>query len=70
MKYVTDGKRHLVCEPYSRDNLRKMAEDLNLNKHWFHKNHYDIPLRRKAEIEDKCEIVSTKEIIRIINSNK
>lgn len=68
VKYYTDGKRHLVCVPYSIDNLHAMADDLNINRAWFHKNHYDIPKRRIAEIESKCEIVSSKEIVRIIKS--
>jgi uncharacterized protein YrrD len=70
LKYYTDGKRHLVCVPYSKDNLHKMAEDLNIKKCWFHKNHYDIPKRRIQEIEEKCVMVSSREIVKIINSNQ
>jgi hypothetical protein len=44
-----------------------MAVDLNIKKVWFHKNHYDIPKRRIEEIMEKCEIVSSKEIVNIIN---
>jgi tetrahydromethanopterin S-methyltransferase subunit G len=44
-----------------------MAEDLGIKKCWFHKDHYDIPKRRIDEIEAKCEIVTSKEIVRIIN---
>lgn len=66
MKYLTDKKRHLICVPYSIENLHKMAEDLNIKRHWFHKSHYDIPKRRIEEIEAKCEIVSPKEIVKII----
>ena len=36
--YVTDGKRHLVCIPYSTENLHAMATDLGIGRHWFHKN--------------------------------
>lgn len=67
MQYYTDGKRHLVCLPYSIDNLHAMANDLNIKRCWFHKNHYDIPKRRMKEIEDKCEIVSSKKIVDIIS---
>ena len=28
MKYLTDGKRHLICEPYSIENLHKMADNI------------------------------------------
>lgn len=69
LTYYTDGKRHLICLPYSVDNLHKMAEDLNIKRCWFHKNHYDIPKRRIAEIEAKCEIVSSKEIVRMIRED-
>ncbi len=66
--YVTDKKRHLICVPYSIDNLHQMAEELKINKCWFHKNHYDIPKRRVDEIEKKCNIVSVNNIIEIIKS--
>lgn len=44
-----------------------MATNLNIKKCWWHKNHYDIPKRRIKEIENKCELVSTRTIVRIIN---
>lgn len=68
MKFYTDSNRHLVCSPYSIDNLHKMAEELNIKRCWFHKDHYDIPKRRIVEIESKCEIISSKEIVNIIMS--
>jgi hypothetical protein len=43
-----------------------MAEELNIPRHFFHKNHYDIPKRRLDEIMSVCYIVSSKEIVRII----
>ena len=64
--YVTDGKRHLVCIPYSIENLHAMATDLNIGRHWFHKNHYDIPKKRMDEISSKCTLVSSKDIVKII----
>ena len=69
MKYLTDGKRHLVCIPYSIDNLHNMAADLGIGRHWFHKNPYGIPKTRLDEIEAKCLIVSSKDIVRIIRGN-
>jgi hypothetical protein len=68
MRYLTDKKRHLICEPYSIENLHKMAEDLNIKRCWFHKSHYDLPKKRITEIEEKCEIVSSKYIVEIIKS--
>ena len=64
--YVTDGKRHLVCIPYSTENLHAMAADLNIGRHWFHKNHYDIPKKRMDEVTSKCTLVSSKDIVKII----
>jgi len=68
MKYITDGKRHLVCLPYSKENLHKMAEELEIARCWYHPSpypHYDLPKKRKSEIEEKCDIVSPKDIVRI-----
>lgn len=69
MIYICDDKRHLVCLPYSRKNLHEVAKELNIGKHWFHKDHYDIPKRRVEEImsHKKCVILSSKDIVRIIN---
>ncbi len=67
MEYYCDNARHLVCKPYSIDNLHKMAIDLNIKRCWFHKNHYDIPKRRIDEITRKCKLISSKEIVDIIN---
>jgi hypothetical protein len=52
-----------------------MAHDLGIGKMWYHnsngKRHYDIPKEpiRRALIESKCKIVSTREIIKIIRKN-
>lgn len=66
MKFYCDNKRHLVCKPYSIDNLHKMAEELDIKRCWFHKNHYDIPKRRIDEISNQCVLVTSKEILTII----
>lgn len=66
MLYLTDGKRHLICVPYSKKNLHKMAEDLGIKRCWFHKDHYDIPKKRISEIENKCVMVSSQQIVKII----
>ena len=69
MKYYCDNNRHLVCIPYSIENLHKMAEELGIPRCWFHKNHYDIPKKRIAEIKNNCIFVSSKEIVRIIKND-
>lgn len=46
-----------------------MADALNIKRCWFHNArypHYDIPKKRIAEIQAKCEIVEPREILRII----
>lgn len=77
MRYLTDGKRHLICDPYSIPNLHAMAADLNIGRHWFHRkardfpgmaaqvSHYDVPKRRQAEIEARCVMVTTRQLIAI-----
>ena len=68
MDYYCDDNRHLVCVPYSVENLHKMAENLNIKRCWYHASkfkHYDIPKRRVDEIKAKCTVVSTREILEI-----
>ena len=67
MEYYYDTMRHLVCKPYSIENLHVMANDLNIKKCWFHKDHYDIPKKRIEEITGKATLVRPREIIVIIN---
>lgn len=72
MKYFCDTKRHVVCVPFSVDNLHKMADNLNLKPCWFHPGvhpHYDMPKRRIEEITSKCTVVSTRTIYNIIRGN-
>lgn len=69
LKFLTDGARHLICIPYSIDNLHTMARQLNVKTCWFHRDHYDIPKRRILEIEAKCQIVSSREIVKIIQTS-
>lgn len=73
MIYYCDENRHLICVPYSIENLHKMADDLKIKRCWFHnkrgKYHYDIPKKRVYEISNKCVIVSTKEILSIIKDS-
>lgn len=69
LTYLTDGRRHLVCRPFSIANLHRMAVDLGIGRHWFHagdKPHYDVPKLRMAEIAGRCQRVSSREIVAII----
>jgi hypothetical protein len=70
MIYVCDNARHLVCLPFSVDNLHQMAIELGIKRCLFHSSskfpHYDIPKRRINEIMSMCRIVETEDIIKII----
>lgn len=72
MKYYCDDSRHLICVPYSIENLHKMAENLNIKRCWFHnkkgREHYDIPKKRIIEIQSKCEVISSFEILEIMKN--
>lgn len=73
-QYLTDGARHLICVPYSREGLHQMADALGIHRCWFHSSskypHYDIPKRRIAEIEAKCRMIPTTELLRIIKESQ
>ena len=66
MEYITDGKRHLICVPYSIENLHAMATELNIKRCWFHRDHYDIPKKRIFEIEKKCTVLPSKELVKLM----
>jgi len=67
LEYYCDDKRHLVCLPYSIENLHIMALDLGIKRCWFHKDHYDIPKKRIEEIKSKCTVVLQTTIVNIKN---
>ena len=72
MSYYCDA-RHLICVPYSVPALHAMAADLGIKRCWFHntpgKPHYDMPKTRVAEIQAKCTVVSSKDIVRLIQEH-
>lgn len=73
LQFYCDMHRHLVCVPYTINNLHNMARLLDIKRCWFHSSsnpHYDIPKRRTEEISAKCTIISTKDILKICHSNK
>jgi hypothetical protein len=74
LKYYCDSMRHLICLPYSVENLHRMAVELNINRCWFHNSknheHYDIPKKRIKEIQSKCTIISPRELIKMIKENR
>lgn len=69
MIYLSDNYRHLICQPYSIENLHFMAQQLNIDRCWFHNGkfpHYDIPKKRILEIKNKTTIITTRELLQII----
>lgn len=71
MRFYCDTMRHLVCVPYSVENLHKMADELGIKRCWFHPSrghaHYDIPKRRIEEIQRRCQVVSSRVILTIMH---
>lgn len=63
---ICDNKRHLICLPYTLENLHELARQFRIKPHWFHKNHYDIPKRQVEIIMAECKVVTTRQIVRII----
>lgn len=66
-----DNKRHLICYPYSIENLHWIANQHGIKRHWFHASkfpHYDIPKRKVGKI--KGIEVSSKQIVSIIKKAK
>jgi hypothetical protein len=50
-----------------------MAADLGIGRHWYHAGkhpHYDIPVRRYKEIAERCTVVSSREIWKIVHGEK
>lgn len=73
LDYITDGQgRHLICLPYSVENLHQMGQELEIDTCWFHEkgilSHYDIPKNRIQEISDKCRVVNTRQLYRILKA--
>lgn len=70
LRFFCDNERHLVCVPYSVENLHLMARELQVKRCWFHSSshfpHYDIPKRRISEITARCTLVSSRDILSIV----
>jgi hypothetical protein len=66
--YFQDTQRHLVCKPYSRENLHDMARFLGIKRCWFHAKpypHYDIPKRRFPLPQLSVKIIMPKDLLLI-----
>jgi len=45
-----------------------MGAQVGLGRHWFHRDHYDIPQGKRVVIEDNALLVSPKTIVRLIRN--
>lgn len=71
MKYYCDRMRHLICIPYTVENLHQMARDLGIKRCWYDPKpypHYDIPKKRIGEIQQKCNMISPKQLVDMIRT--
>lgn len=71
LKFYMDHMRHLVCEPYSVENLHGMAEFLTIPKHWYHGHrlpHYDIPITMVEDLKSSgiVNYVHPRKVLNII----
>ena len=70
MKFFYDSMRHLVCRPFSVENLHAMAAELGIKRCWFHNSkghpHYDVPKRMMATIGHRAQLMTPREIIAIM----
>lgn len=69
LRFFCDDARHLVCVPYSVENLHLMAQQLSIKRCWFHsvpgRAHYDIPKRQVARVKERCTVVNARDILAI-----
>jgi hypothetical protein len=74
LEYICDAHRHLICLPYTVENLHRRAKELGIHRGWYHPGanekhpHYDIPKKRVREIMKRCRVVTSKEIVGIMLS--
>lgn len=65
--------RHLVCVPYSVENLHQMADALGIKRCWFHNGsypHYDIPKGRIVDLSQSVPEISPREILKICKGER
>lgn len=68
--FYHDAMRHLVCVPFSVENLHAMAQELGIKRCWFHASkdhpHYDVPKKRMATIGERSTLVRGRQVLAII----
>lgn len=72
LEFICDDARHIICLPYSIENLHRMACRLGLKRCWFHNHpthpHYDMPKLRIEQITKRCRVVSQRELLALTKS--
>lgn len=70
VKFYHDCMRHLVCVPFSVENLHAMAAELGIKRCWFHGSkghpHYDVPKRRMATIGERSTLIAARQVLAIM----
>lgn len=69
MRFYYDRQRHLICVPYSVENLHLMAAELNIARCWFHGGkhpHYDVPKGRLSTMDQHATLVTPRELLRLM----
>lgn len=74
LRYLCDENRHLICLPFSLENMKEMLFQLELKRKGLSKipckRFYRIPFDRLEEIMAQCEVVAAWEILEIITRNE
>lgn len=74
LRYLCDENRHLICLPFSLENMKEMLFQLELKRKGLSKTpgkrFYRIPHERLLEIMAQCELVPAWEILEIITSHE
>ena len=73
LTYLCDQNRHLICLPFTWENMQRMAAELQLKRKTLskvpNKRFYRIPFDRLLEIEYQCEVVPAWRILEIITAH-
>ena len=60
--------RHLATIPYSHQNMHSAAKMLGIPRHWFHRDHYDIPVRliEAVKADPRTTEIRPREMLKIV----
>ena len=75
LSYFVDAERHLVCLPYTVENLHLMARRLGISRAWFHRTrggrhaHYDVPVNMTAHVRESAILLTPRDIVMLCREN-